>query len=489
VNPGQIVETLNAHIEVPKPGEIALLEARIKLTANTDVKKFSYRPMAMHLTESSEVLDERIDDFTELIQKKHDLPDGAFGSPASQSTTEIVAVGRICSDAQAGKLNDASIVLETSRRMGAGLRVPLNVDAVPSFAFFPGQIVAVRGVNASGEYFAVKEVLDSPLLPLSASAPSALDSHQERLRGGPDAMEDEAAPITILVAAGPYTTDDSLDFQALEALCKEASATNADGLILHGPFLDLEHPLLSTGDFELPEGANIDPDDISIAAMFRALVAPSLQSLAENNPGITIMLVPSVRDAISAHVSWPQEPLGASNTGGSTRRDLGLPKQVKLAVSNPMQISLNEIAFGLSSQDVFFDLKKEEATRQPKEPNPLTRIAKYLIEQSHFFPLFPPSEVSKGFGTGNTGAALDTAYLKLGEWLNVRPDVLISPSALPPCAKVSLSSSVDIKQVKTAKLTWILNRSLRAWLSLILVRYRGRRVQGHTQKSSLQLRE
>ena len=35
------------------------------------------------------------------------------------------------------------------------------------------------------------------------------------------------------------------------------------------------------------------------------------------------------------------------------------------------------------------------------------------------------------------GACLDTSYLKLTEWLNVKPDVLITPSALTPFAKVS----------------------------------------------------
>jgi DNA polymerase alpha subunit B len=34
---------------------------------------------------------------------------------------------------------------------------------------------------------------------------------------------------------------------------------------------------------------------------------------------------------------------------------------------------------------------------------------------------------------------LDVSYLKLGEMVNVRPDVLVVPSALPPFAKVSCS--------------------------------------------------
>ena len=35
-----------------------------------------------------------------------------------------------------------------------------------------------------------------------------------------------------------------------------------------------------------------------------------------------------------------------------------------------------------------------------------------------------------------TGAMLDLSFLKLGEMLKVRPDLLVVPSALPPFAKV-----------------------------------------------------
>ena len=161
------------------------------MTVNTDYKKFSYRPMAMHLSEASEVLDDRIDEFLSLCQAHHSLEDTAFGNPASQSTSEIVAVGRIASDSLEGKLNIASLVLETSRRMGAGLRVPLKVDSVQSFEFFPGQVVALRGVNASGEYFSVKEILRLPLLPQAATPPAALDLFNKYLGGGPDAMEED----------------------------------------------------------------------------------------------------------------------------------------------------------------------------------------------------------------------------------------------------------------------------------------------------------
>ena len=160
-NAGQVVESLNSHLAAASMLSEPPAEARVKLKANTELQKFAYKGMAMKLSESSEILDDRIDTFTDLVQEHHQLPDSAFGNPAAQSTAEIVAVGRIACDQPNGKLNAASLVLETSRRMGAGMRVPLRLDGV-SYDFFPGRIVALRGTNVSGEYFAVTQVLSMP---------------------------------------------------------------------------------------------------------------------------------------------------------------------------------------------------------------------------------------------------------------------------------------------------------------------------------------
>ena len=82
----------------------------------------------------------------------------------------------------------------------------------------------------------------------------------------------------------------------------------------------------------------------------------------------------------------------------------------------------------------------------------LARLSSAVIDQRHYFPIFPPQgrenlpkpaaipgEVAEVGGEERlaVGASLDLGYLKLGEWLNVRPDVLVLPSVLNPFAKVS----------------------------------------------------
>lgn len=389
--------------------------------------------MAMHLSEASEVLDDRIDELQALVQAHHNLEDSAFGNAANQATSEIIAVGRIASESLEGRLNASSLMLETSRRTGAGLRVPLKVESLSS-EFFPGQIVAVRGINASGLYFSVNEVLEIPLLPSAASLPSTLDNLNERLGVDDENIDAAAHALNVLVSSGPYTADNNLDFEPLQALCSKAADTCADVLILVGPIFDLEHPLVASGDFDLPEDASIQPDQATLLDAFRVLVSKHIRQLALQVPAMTIILVPSVRDVINKHVSWPQAPF--------EKPPLGLPKQAKL-VTNPVTISLNEIVVGISSQDVLYDLRRDEVlVGRPKDTSLLSRLPRYVIQQRHFYPLFPPSDRTTLPKTGTnegvaTGMPLDVSYVKLGEWLNVRPDMLITPSALSPFAKVS----------------------------------------------------
>lgn len=402
----------------------------------------------MKLTEASDFLDERINEFTELVMKHHKLEDSAFGNAASQGTSEIITVGRIASDSLEGKLNAASLVLETSRQMGNALRVPLNLGKLQGYQFFPGQIVALRGINSSGREFTVHEVLDIPLLPNAASAPDALSSHMERLRGGPDAMDSdtELMPLNILFASGPYTADDNLEFGPLHAICSEAADTYVDALVLTGPFIDMEHPLIASGDFDLPDEAHYEPDTATMNTVFKYLISPALNRLVASNPRVTILLIPSVRDVLDKHVSWPQDAFPKS--------ELGLPKVAKI-IGNPTTLNMNEMVLGISSQDVLWELRHEELVGgKPADPVALSRVCRYLIEQRHYFPLFPPTDRQKLPKTGAPegvppGAMLDVSYLGLGEMLNVRPDVLVVPSALPPFAKVGASSFVPSRATGT----------------------------------------
>jgi DNA polymerase alpha subunit B len=439
-NAGEVVQSLNPQrISESTTSFVLPAEARIKLKANTDMGRFAYKTMGMKLSEASEILDDRIDEFSLLVQAHHRLEDTAFGNPSRESQSEIVAVGRIASDSVDGKLNASSLVLETSRRSGAGLRVPLNVDRLSSYDFFRGKIVALRGINASGDFFTVNEVLDIPLLGVSATHPEEFDIINDRVRSD-EGEHGEPRPLTVLIASGPYTTEDNLDFSPVQALLAAAEEKRADTVILIGPFLDIEHSMVRDGDFELPSAFPHEPDKATLSDLFRYHITRPLIALTKSLPSISIVLCPSVRDAVSKHAAWPQDRF--------PKKELGLPKQVS-TVTNPMTLALNELVFGISSQDILEQLRASQVVGgKAKQEDFYARWCRQLIEQRHYFPVFPPADravAAPQDGEGDAvqfmplGASLDTSYLKLGEMLTARPDVLVVPSGLNYFIKVSHS--------------------------------------------------
>jgi DNA polymerase alpha subunit B len=427
---GAITESLNNHIQLPTQSANLPLESRFKLKGNSEMAKFAYKTMGMKLSEASEILDDRIEEYVTLIQQYYKLDEMEFGNPATRSQDEIVAVGRIASDSHEGRLNPMSLLLETSRRLGAGLRTVLKVDKLGSYHFFPGQIVALRGSNASGSYFSAREVLQPPPQPIVTSRISDIDMVNDRI----ESSDGTTRPLVTLVAAGPYTTELDLDFSALLTLLRAAEELQADGLILCGPFIDTEHPLIRTGEFELPSNYPVDPDRATANDLFKAYISNPLTKLTQALPSISVILCPSVRDVVSKHAAWPQDRLN--------RKELGLPRQVQI-VTNPMLVSLNELLFGLSSQDVLDQLRSSEVTAGTvRQTHILERGCRQIIEQRHFFPVFPPMEPKLSEDENNPytyvspGASLDVSYLKLGEFLGAKPDVLVTPSVLPSFVKV-----------------------------------------------------
>ena len=54
-----------------------------------------------------------------------------------------------------------------------------------------------------------------------------------------------------MVAAGPFTLADDLDYAPLDALLSVCRRQRPDALVLVGPFVDAEQPLVASGTIDL----------------------------------------------------------------------------------------------------------------------------------------------------------------------------------------------------------------------------------------------
>ncbi|KAF8476554.1 DNA polymerase alpha subunit B [Russula ochroleuca] len=391
--------------------------------------KRNYKYMHEKISERSGALDDRIDELADLVRQHYGLAE--LGDPSASTDEAVVVVGRITLDAEAssgsGKLNEASLHIESSRTMGSGVRVPLRfmpdlkVRGGPkgqaNIGLFPGAIVALKGKNGGGGWFSVSEVM---------TLPSLLPSTQSTLQGGGLKQEPREASFSMTIACGPFTHDSDLMFKPWSSLLKNLRSQKPGVVLLIGPFLDSDNEKIKTGDA-----------DQTVAELFHTQFTENLHDFLEACPDSLVLIVPSVRDITNHHCVYPQAPLDISG--------LSTDHRIKL-LPNPCRFSLNEVTFSVTSMDVLFHLRREQLVMRAEEVEPLevdgqppatdtmTSLARYLFQQRSFYPLFPtPLDLSHEVN-------LDVSHLEHltlchGEGASA-PDVLIVPSRLKHFSKV-----------------------------------------------------
>lgn len=219
-----------------------------------------------------------------------------FSEPSNvlRTTVEDAAyIGRIVCDSE-GKLNVQSIFLETTRRSSGGCRVRLDLTEVSAFSLFPGQVVAIVGTNPRGSTVAVRRLVMG--LPRPPPEPTV------------------AAPLRLLAASGPFTTEDSLTFDPLKDVLAAAEKRSVQTLVLTGPFLDEGHPAIAGGKLAM-----------TFEEVFQTKVIDRLniwlrrQRTLRGDDSPRVLLIPSTSDVL-ADVAFPQAPMDCRGTHPSGRR-------------------------------------------------------------------------------------------------------------------------------------------------------------------------
>ncbi|OJT11537.1 DNA polymerase alpha subunit B [Trametes pubescens] len=404
-------------------------------------KKRTYRYMYEKVSERSEVLDDRIDHFGELVKAYYDVEE--LGDPSAVTEEEVTVVGRIVHDADTSsgsvKLNEASLVLESSRMMGSGARVPLRFDADVKVrrgvrngggqGMFPGAIVALKGKNGGGGSFYVTEILSLP--PLDPSSGVQVKS------------ETVETHFSMFIACGPFTPEADLAYRPLQNLISKLKEAKPAVVLLTGPFIDATHPAIKVGDV-----------DATPREMFQIELVNRLREFLDASPGSTVLLVPSTRDILSDHAVFPQCELP---------RALCNDPRIRL-LPNPARFTLNGVHVAASSVDVLFHLRKEEffkraaevepqsqsPTASPEGPDAMANLCRHILQQRSFYPIFPvPLDLAHDVNLDVTHS--DTLYLcpqedeteEDGEdarndpsRARCAPDVLVVPSRLKHFSKI-----------------------------------------------------
>lgn len=400
-------------------------DVRVKVTPFYDAIKYKFRTMRQSLLDSADVLDEQIDIFTEIIQQHYDIKSSDIQNPTIQQQSEIWTVGRIVSDSPTseGLLNVESLAIETSRSTGIGRRIRLNFEMISDLSVFPGQIVAMKGKNANGEYFMVSEILKIPYLNFPASDIDTIEEAQ---------LATSNQQMKVVLTSGPYTPSNAIDFSILKNFVERINdSIRPHILIMFGPFLDVTHPLISTGN--IPNFPGLKQQPRTLDELFMKIIVPILKSI---NPKIQVILIPSTKDVASKHAAYPQDAFD--------RKLLNLPKNFK-CFANPSTFQLNELFFGCSNNDIYKDLREITKGGNVFQRNRFDRVSEHILEQRRYYPVFPGGIKTRKLKNIDgkqvfehlSGADLDVPYLGLTEFVGgIIPDVIIIPSELNYFARV-----------------------------------------------------
>ena len=119
--------------------------------------------------------------------------------------------------------------------------------------------------------------------------------HDDEFQGG--------APLKIMSVCGPFTTSDNMEYEPLMDLVNIIQNDKPDVVILLGPFVDMNHKALRSGQTTLKfqDGEEVL---VPFEAFFASKVSGLLEDLFTQQEDLTtqFVLVPSLEDATAEWV-------------------------------------------------------------------------------------------------------------------------------------------------------------------------------------------
>jgi len=334
-----------------------------------------YKFMFERLRDRAAVLDETICRVGDRLVDKWDLVQDELLDISTTQPETAVGIGRVQCDSE-GRLNSNSVVIHGSLDSSSGSSVPLDLSQVSSYSLFPGMVAAMDCTNPNGSKLVASKIYEGPSLPLANLS-----------------LADNSI-LSMLVAAGPFTTSDSIGLEPLQDILQIIKDTKPSVAVLMGPFLDMKNSAVcgSAEDF--------DTQWVKMVT----LMAKELEGLTTE-----LIMVPSSRDAVGYPV-YPQPPFPASSLYLPTMR----------CVSDPCVLDVAGVTVALTSADILFHLGKEEISFPPRSGDRMSRLSSHLIHQGNMYPLYPPSE------------ELNVDYESLEQYalLDKAPHLMILPSDL-----------------------------------------------------------
>uniref|UniRef100_V9KK59 DNA polymerase alpha subunit B n=1 Tax=Callorhinchus milii TaxID=7868 RepID=V9KK59_CALMI len=353
------------------------------LTSPEETLTHRYKYMFQKQLDIREVLTFRIESLGKALKDHYQIEE--FRPVALPAQDTVTVLGQVGCDSN-GKLNSKSVVLRGDRE-----QVPVDLSELKEYSLFPGQVVALEGINSTGRCVVASSLHQGVPLP----------PHTPMSQSEPELETESAAPDQqlVLVACGPYTTSDSITYDPMMDLIDVINKSQPDVCILLGPFVDSKHEQV---------------ENCQLIKTFEEVFKHCMKGIIDGTrgSGAHLIFVPSLRD-VHHDCVYPQPPFRCFQTAPEDEQRVHF-------VSDPCTLNVNGVVFGLTSTDVLFHMGAEEISSPPGGVDRFTRILKHILTQRSYYPLYPPAEEMN----------LDYEAFQMFAQLPATPDVLLVPSEL-----------------------------------------------------------
>lgn len=338
-NRGEVVTTFGSAQGVSWSGRGGSGSISLKVMGYPEPLTSSYKTMFQQLPDIREVLTCKIEELGSELKEHYKIE--AFTPLLVPAQEPVILLGQIGCDSN-GRLNSKSVILEGDREHSSGAQIPVDVSELKDYSLFPGQVVIMEGFNTTGRRLTATKLYEGVPLPFYQ----------------PTEEEGDFEQTMVLVACGPYTTSDSITYDPLLDLISTINHDRPDVCILFGPFLDAKHEQV---------------ENCKLTSPFEDVFKQCLRTVIEGtrSSGSHLVFVPSLRDVHHEPV-YPQPPFTFSE----------LPREDKKRVqfvSEPCNLSINGVMFGLTSTDLLFHIGAEEICSSSGTSDRFSRILKHIL--------------------------------------------------------------------------------------------------------------
>jgi len=284
------------------------------------------------------------------------------------------------------------------------------LSELKSFNLFEGEVVVCEGFNDTNARFNVNRIYK----PMPDAKPLHDFGFLKKCRD-----DQKSKALQIVVAAGPFTTNDSLAYDALGDLLETVRRDKPHTLVLMGPFLDVANQAIEGGDISFKNPATQAVQYLDYDELFHTLLSYIRDELDADKLATKVVLIPSHKE-IHHPYPMPCPPF----------KDIQMPRGFEpVLLGNPSVFRVNDITFGVINADAIKDVCLNMIIAKDQEAPPGGKISlafQAMLQQRNFFPLLPGSE------------KMPIDYEQWRQFqMSTVPDILIVPAEIKNTAEVS----------------------------------------------------